>query len=265
MTTYRFLAFSCLHVPKHDHAAVEWLSAQIADHKPHYLICLGDLLDANAASRWPNEYHHTLAQEYDTANNILIELRKRARRDVRCVWTLGNHDANILAPNRIKADIRSLVDFRKHMSEVINKHWQIVPYIFNPHKGVYRLGQVTFCHGYEYGQCANENQAILLGRDWGLFCMGHTHRPSDGIVRVRVRGKLYLNRWYANPGMMCNADLVDYAVRRNTEPWGCGCVVGEAMRMKSPREGRYWDAELRLFSKPWDNGRVSSWHSALTP
>jgi hypothetical protein len=40
-------------------------------------------------------------------------------------------------------------------------------------------------------------------------------------------------------------------------------IVGESVDLHSPREGRYWDAEARMFAKPWDNGKIFSWHTAL--
>lgn len=251
-TTKRFLAFSCVHVPHHLPEAWESMRRLAAYHNPDVLICLGDLLNATAASRWAHEEEHTLLQECKQANGMIEGLRKSCGPNVQCIWTLGNHDDNLLAPNRIPKDLRDAVDFRRHMSEVCDKHWKILPYLYHP-PSVFRIGQVSFFHGFEHGATAGANQAITLGRDWpyALSVWGHTHRPYP-VERVKVRANTFLNRYTCNTGTLCDPSKMQYISRKNASMWGAGVCIGTAEDLRSPRESKCWDAELITSHGYWE-------------
>ena len=255
----RFLVCSDLHVPFLDEDAFEWLLEQIKDFKPHLLVLNGDLFEAKAASRWPSEYTHHLLDEYEKAGTVLHKLRKIAPKGCRLKFVLGNHDDNIQAPNRLPIDIRSAVAFHKHVDEL--KHWGQVPYENNPNKCMVSLGQVKFMHGFTTGKWSDRNEAVTHGAEWGLVIRGHTHRPVP--VTQAEFGSVKVNFWYANTGCLTKFDPpMDYMKRKSTQSWGHAIVVGEASELKSPRVGRYWDAELRMRKMAWDSD-VRSWKSAL--
>lgn len=246
-----FLAFSCVHIPFQDKGGVKWLLDAIEDKRPDVVVCLGDLFDANAASRWPNEYKHTLEEEYVGSNDLLKTIRKDILKDKStCVWLKGNHEANVLAPCRVKKDLRSLVSFEKHIDE--HTHWLHRPYIYHPLSGTYRLGQVTFAHGYEAGQNGDARQSVRLGVPYGLAVLGHTHRP-ERVTQTRLGG-VDLPYHYVNTGSFINMNPPpQYVMRSNTQRWGQGYVHGEAKELKSPRLSRNWDAELVVRKMAWDD------------
>ena len=259
MTIERFLAFSCMHVPYQDDSAVDWLLQQIESHKPDTIVCLGDVLDAAAASRFAGEHEHSLIDEYKQTDAILQRIRDAAY-TAKLVWCMGNHEDNLMSENRIPKDLRELTCFRNHMAQA--GHWQTLEYRYNSNSCVYRIGQVAFYHGFKFGDRANDDHCIQFGDQWGLTVMGHTHRPEP-VTRVRVRSGIYLKQWFANVGTLCDFDQMRYASRRNTEQWGQGCIVGEAMQLKSPRRGRYWDAEVRIRKMAWDGEQPPQWKTMI--
>jgi predicted MPP superfamily phosphohydrolase len=118
--TVRAAAFSCVHAPFFDKEAQRWLNQKVSGLKLDYLICLGDLLEADAASVHPGESEHSLEHEYQSAAGFLTGAREAADND-RCqfIWLLGNHDANIQKrdPRRVPKPLRSLLDWNKHNAE----------------------------------------------------------------------------------------------------------------------------------------------------
>ena len=249
-----FLALSCSHSPLHDRLAIEWACERIAHHEPDYLIHLGDFLEADAASRWPSEYDWTLKEEYASANWVLKRLRDSAPETTKCVWLEGNHDQNIISPNRINRKLRDLCDYRENIPEIANGKWSFgCPYVNDRERGAFRLGQVVFVHGYRAGQTADELQAPRFAYPYGLFVGGHTHRPKP-VVKVQTsksRVPDHYAAYYCNPGTVRDIDAVPYMTRKDRSGWGQGMVYGEAGvwrygRSYTPLE-KQWDAELEIF------------------
>jgi len=238
----RFLAFGCPHVPLADDSAIAWLLKRIREYKPQVILHLGDGHEACSASRWPHEYEWTLTDEF-TAHNKLLENIRKAAPKARRVFCWGNHDANLLAINRIDRQLRNLCDPRAHEPEL--RGWQHIPYIYCRKRGVFRLGQVTFGHGYEHGVSADEFHSYLLGVPYGLYVGAHTHRPVEVTQAMRTKA-VPLPYWYCNVG--CLRDLKPpYVERQRTYAWGHALVVGEAQPTKSPRMTRCWDAHLEVY------------------
>lgn len=241
MQTLKFLAFSCIHCPLQDNAFVDWMLGKIGEHRPDVVVHLGDGREANSASKWPSEYDWTLEDEYESHNTFLASVRKEAG-DASLVMLEGNHDDNIRAIGRIDAGLRSLCLPEKHEPEL--KHWKVLPYTYSQ-RGIYRIGSVTFGHGYEAGQNADEAQSLLLGMPYGLWIGGHTHRPQH-VTQVFKTKAIPLPYWYANAG--CGRVMeTDYMQRKRQHQWGQGIVVGESQPLKSPRMSKTWDAHLELF------------------
>lgn len=252
----RWLAFSCVHAPEHDDEAIDWVCAQIEEHKPDVLISLGDDLEADAASRWPSEAAYSLLDEYRADDAIKARLAKAAGPSCDLVRLMGNHCFNILDAGRINPKHRDLCDWRRPQfdstGEQVNANalkWRLgSSYDFCARRGVFRLGQCTFGHGWLTGRNGGRDQAVLLGDYMGLFVSGHTHAPEP-VQRAMMTGKVPLPYWYANAGTLRNLDP-EYMRRNNAFNWGHACVVGEADlrvgRAKSLRRSRCWSAETRV-------------------
>lgn len=257
----RWLYFSDIHVPHHDPESVQWVIEGIEKWKPDHLIFGGDGIDANAASRWPNEYKHSLKDEYDSFNQILQDCRKAAPDNCKLVWIRGNHEDNIVAPNRIKEDVRELCAIENNVAE--HEYWKAIPYSRHHIKGAYKLGQVYFIHGHELAPGKLDEQAIKMANyePFSLTVNGHTHRPTLQPVQVMLR-KTPLAHWRIDAGCSMAWDKAIYMNRLNMTDWGHAYVVGEAMPLKSPRKSREWNAEVRVKDMAGDTD-VVLWKSNL--
>lgn len=220
-------------------------------HAPNVLVCLGDLLDASPASRFPNEDEWDLAEEYAAAGEHLRLARQACGPSLdRCVWLHGNHDANIREPNRLPKRLRSLCDWRASdnplRAELEAGEWQEVPY---SHSQAFRLGPVVFQHGAEHSSLAGRNLSQLYAPEWGLLVWGHTHRPTQPTEAL-LSPRVSLRRWHANAGCMVDWDRLNYAARANTSTWGRAAVVGECALGQKRHGGRLnWDARTVVFSR----------------
>ena len=239
----KFVAFSCTHCPLEDKAAISWLHKQIEDVKPDYVVHLGDLFEADGASRFPAETTWDLKDEFDAGEKLLADLRQVGGPDCTYVFLPGNHDDNVLAANRIDKRLRGLCDWR-NLPELDN--W-LVPTQYNycRKRGVFRLGQVDFAHGYEANASAGKFESVYLSHEYHLYVHGHTHRPHD-VRQVMMNQTRPLRQWYANAGTLADMDR-EYMHRKRKGMWGQGCVVGETKITKSPRLSRNWTAETRVF------------------
>lgn len=262
MKVQRFLSLSDIHVPNTDKEAFYWACQQIADFKPDVVVLNGDLFEADAASRWPSEAEHDLLDEFIEAARVLEDIRE-AGEGANLVFLPGNHDANIVAPNRISRKLRRSTDYKQNrfVADAL-KHWRHdFQYISLPKLCTYRLGQVTFMHGFKSNASSDKSEALQYGDEWGLLVRGHTHRPCE-VTRVR-HYSTPLNRWYANSGCLVGIDPPpEYVQRKDTQEWGQAIVKGEAaIELKSPRVGRYWEAETVIRRLAWDDG--TPWRSKL--
>ena len=251
----RFAAHSCVHAPLHDEDAIAWYLGQLEEHQPDYVISLGDDLEADGASRWPSEKVHTLIDEYAADDDIkrrIIEVTPNATH----IRLMGNHCANILEQGRINPKLRELCDWRipqfSRSGVQVNKNalkWRVAgDYRMCKRRGVYRLGQVTFGHGWLTTAKADAQHSVMLGCPMGLFIGGHLHAPS-AVQQAMMTPKIPLPYWYANAGCLRMLDT-EYMKRKNAFNWGQACVLGEAdLRCgpaKSLRMTRQWAAETRI-------------------
>ena len=95
------------------------------------------------------------------------------------VWMEGNHDYNIRDWHRSKKQLVELIDYREHRElgpEL--EHWEWYPYEYSE-RGLFRLGQISFSHGFNAGIGADKKMALTEGfvLPFGLYVGGHTHRP----------------------------------------------------------------------------------------
>ncbi len=252
----RWLAFSCLHCPYHNNEAVSWMLDQIGEWRPDVIVHLGDGHEAAAASRFSsNEYAHYLREEYAFHNNILKDIRKKARslkrgkEKPRLIFLLGNHEDNLLASdaNRIPEDIRDLIDFRNWEEELENWEMPHARYVNDKRLGTVTVGHVTFAHGYEHGVNADELQALRLCEPYRLFVSGHTHRPL-AVTQAKRTARVVLPYWYANAGCLRSLNP-EYSLRKDTSRWGHAVVVGETEASGRPTHRVLWDAETRILHR----------------
>lgn len=240
-----FLAFSCTHCPLQDEEAVSWMLDRIAVMRPDYVLHLGDGHEADAASRFPSEFDHDLPMEFKAHNDLLKRVRL-AHEPATRIFIEGNHDANLMAWNRVNRKLRGLCNYRDHEPEL--QHWVMGPdYEYSP-RGVVRLGQITFGHGFATHGRGDETMSLELGIPYGLWIGGHTHRPLPPTQAMKTI-KTPLPYWYANAG--CMRDLKPHFVKRSsTIAWGQAVVVGTFRELEHekmiPME-RQWEAETIIF------------------
>lgn len=254
----KFSAFSCTHAPLQDEDFFDWYCSQLKEFDPEEVICLGDLYEADSASRWPSEADWTLNDEFREADKVLKQIRESAP-NARCKFLKGNHDDNLQSLNRINSKLRDTCDFEaqqfsRHgdwLNEEFLTNWQVVSeYNNSRNRGTYNIGMVTFGHGWAAGVNSDEDEAIALGMPFGLYVRGHTHRPTEGKPRQVFKSrKRPLPYWYLNVGCSCDMDR-DYVKRADQTMWGQGAVFGWAIPVKSPRlSRRTFDAEVRVFKR----------------
>ena len=243
METKKFVAFSCTHHPLQDNEAIDFLFRKISRFKPDVIVHLGDGHEANSASRWPNEYDWPLSLEFRCHNDFLKRIRKISPNSKK-VFLPGNHESNLISINRIDKKLRDLCDYRDHEDEL--NYWeQPAEYIHSRTRGVWRLGQVTFAHGYEISAAADELQSIMFGVPYGLYVGGHSHKPIEVLQAHRTRA-VPLPYWYCNAGTLGGLYPV-WMDRRRSNQWGQAVVTGDAALTKGSRSSRMWNAEVDIF------------------
>ena len=241
----RFIAFSCTHCPEHDPAAIAFLIDKIREYKPDIIVHLGDGIEADSASRWDSETEYVLETEFKTFSAILNQIRL-AGDGAECVFLEGNHDANLLEIGRIDKGFRSLCDWRRISNIPEMEFWQTpTSYDYDYYRGAYRIGQVTFAHGYTCGASAGKFEAMDFCREFGLYIHGHTHRPHE-VKQVMMTQTRPINWWYANAGTLGRLNP-GFMTRKRKSLWGQAIVIGEASDTKSPRTKRHWDAHVDIF------------------
>ena len=138
----------------------------------HFVHC-GDLLEAAAASVHAGEHDHTLADEFEHANNFLRSIRKALPKSCRLIWLNGNHDDNIFKrdPRRIPKALRDMIEIGRDSRWPEFSKWTQYPYAKNQ-RGQVQIGQVVFFHGFDAGQTSDELEALQFNNITG----GHSHR-----------------------------------------------------------------------------------------
>jgi len=240
----KVIAWGCTHLPVHDEDTRQWRLERIRQEQPDYVINLGDWLDADGASRWPNEHEWTLADEYRWLAKDAGDIAKASPKSQK-VWLLGNHDDNLRAPNRIPKKLREVCSWEQNLEvhEAI-RDWTVVPY---SERHYYRLGQVTFRHGCNAGTNCDRNAALLHGVANGLVIGAHTHAPVQP-TQVVLPGKIPLPYWYANVGCGADWDKMEYVSRSNIALWGHAIAVAHVncKQRRSSFASRQWECRIEV-------------------
>jgi hypothetical protein len=242
----KLVGFSCTHHPLHDPGAISWLIDLIVREKPTVLGFMGDGIESNASSQWPDamELGLDLEDEFKSLNGFLADLRKAAPR-ARKRYLPGNHEENILRAGRIDKRLRSLVDWKNHRNVPELKNWEVgKSYNYSRRLGATWLGQICLSHGYETTPTQQSTEAMYFTRNvpHSLYLCGHTHRPQP-VTQVEFKGGLTLPHHYANVGCLRNLEP-GYMERKRKWGWGHAAFVGEFIPTKSPRMSREWDGRI---------------------
>jgi UDP-2,3-diacylglucosamine pyrophosphatase LpxH len=251
-----WLAFSCLHAPLHDPEAVAWLVELIAAKQPDVIVNMGDGHEMGWASRFDDDSEIDALEEYKAHNEIMREIRQAAP-EARRVFLPGNHEWRLYS-NTVPEQIRTALHWKTHEPE-LRDHWEHpVDYLNCRHRGVFRLGQVVFSHGFAVSASSVKKETCTLAREWGLYVHGHTHRATQPgpPERIQMTTSWLANWWRANPG--CLRDLKPgYMSQLDSTLWTQGAVWGHAQLIKSPRAKRCWEATTEIFRTydQWSAGR----------
>lgn len=249
----KWAAISCTHAPLQDDTAVALACRELESFKPDVFIHVGDLFEADYPAKFDNERGWELEDELKAANTLLKQFHS-AVGDAKKVLLIGNHDDNILGNGRIHPKIRSLANFldpEKRLVPELLDHWEIgAKYVYNREVGTYRIGQATFCHGFEAGTSSDEYQAYQLGVPFGISVFGHTHRPVPVTQAMRTK-TVSLPYWYTNVGTLSHLESMNYMDRKRRALWGQGIVLGESMLWRYEASmlpnSKLWDAETKIF------------------
>ena len=187
---------------------------------------------------------------YESHNEIMKEIRLAAP-DARRIFLPGNHEWRLFKP-QVPEQIRTALHWKTHEPE-LRDHWEHpVQYLNCRHRGVFRLGQVVFNHGFAVSASSVKKETCTLAREWGLYVHGHLHRATQPgpPERVQMTANWLGNWWRANPG--CMRDLKPaYMGQLDSSAWSQGAVIGRAQIIKSPRAKRCWDCRTDIF-RPYD-------------
>lgn len=249
-----FVAFSCPHCPFQTQEVVDRMLGRIADIEPDVVVCLGDLFEADAASvhKHRMEERMDLFEEYKSGATFLSAIREAAPTAIKLVWLYGNHDDNLQTNDarRIPKHLRNLIHWNKTEFGSEFRQWQQIPYEKSA-RGVFRLGQVLFYHGFDVRQGSDEAEALQINNYCGghahtLMIRGHTHAPIP-VTQVEYTARIGLPFYYANPGTL-GPLKPDYMKRKDSSKWGHAFIHG-TVRLGRPsrlRQGPQWSAVLEL-------------------
>ena len=235
-----FLAFGCVHVPIHDTDGVAWLVEQVRERQPDVLVCLGDMLDAEAVSRHDKASPRRLIDEYEAADGLCAQLNEAAPK-AKKVWLAGNHEQRIQRPEH--AMLSDVLDYRKHLRAT--RRWKHIDYVQDDDH-TFNLGQVTFMHGFAVGTASCKYESYDYGVENGLTVYAHTHRPHP-VHRISL-GTRKLRCHHVNTGTFISREAVKgpggYMQAQRTKDWGQGIVVGAACTKRRMDPHYRWRAEL---------------------
>lgn len=257
----RWAAISCVHCPFENKAAQAAMLDSLADAGGQYgpitdFICLGDLVEAGAiGSVHPNEYDHTLSDEYEAAANYLEAIRAVLPAECRLHWTLGNHCSNLTVNDqrRTPKAVRNLIHWsQSEWADVFSK-WKQYPYrkpSIHEAGGCLQIGQCVFSHGWDVAQNSGRNEAFQLSYATGswpnrLFVRGHTH-TVEHVQQARVTPKTPTHTWFANAGTM--GPLRPPYCHRQWSIWNPAIVWGECYvhHRINRYPGKCWDAHVQI-------------------
>lgn len=186
----------------------------ISDYKPHHRIHLGDCFDFANLRRGADPREEGDDMEPDlTAGYLFLEKMRPT------VFLTGNHDQRLF---RLVEDARGIVrQYAKEGTKQLLDYLRGIDCQFTGEyhiRNLYRLGNLTFLHGFS----ANINAVAEHAAAYGSCVMGHLHRNemkackrSDNARGICVGG-------------LGDFQKMTYASQRlATHMWGRGWCFGE--------------------------------------
>lgn len=244
MSEYKsFVAIGCTHRPIHNESYCKWILDRVNQLRPDFFIHCGDLFDQKCVSRFVKHNAPTLEEEYKSANDFLDELNHKLTGDCKKVYIQGNHCSRIFREEN--RQYGNLLDFRIHCDAL--KDWKVFDYKQHP-KHVYKLGQVTFAHGWSTTQGGAITEAINLSGPNTLYIHSHTHK-GHAPYQVNWGQRRKLPYWIANVGCGISSEE-GYFQEWDTSQWNRGYIFGVTQLRK--REKPTFEAEFVEHSKIWD-------------
>ncbi len=251
----KVLAYSCTHIPRHDKEAEDWMLGRISDEQPDIIVHIGDLIEAEAASKFKHSgVTWDLLGEYEQADEHFLRVYE-AYPPARRVFLKGNHDANIQDIGRIDSALWRLADPKQNM-----KRWSLfehpTEYIFDKFRGTFKVGQITFAHGWSTAVNADKIHALELADPYGLYVGGHTHRP-ERVSQISATQTIPLPYWAANVGTLRDIVDVHWMERKKRSRWGQAVFIGEVDTSWTFLENmmpntRRWSGDIEIFRTYYD-------------
>lgn len=207
----RILAYSCTHFPyAHEHA-FKFLKDLKREYKPTVVVCLGDVCDLHAFSKWPKHPEcYSAADEIKEAREGVRQLADIFPRQLVCK---SNHDERI---RRLAVS--------HGMPEAVVKTWQEV--LKAPQGWQYawewEVGPALAIHGDRYSGAMGIRNAVKDN-----FCcsiMGHVHTEA-GVFWQETKGGLV---WGLQAGCLIDPTYAAFEYQqtnRNRPLIGAGVVI----------------------------------------
>lgn len=200
VSTTRVLVMSDIHVPHQDETALRVVEDFKKDFKPHITLFLGDIIDAYSVSTFVKDVAiHDQLDEFEICNELLDRFQPT-------VYFDGNHEERFRRPS-IPQEYRRLLDPRKWL-KLHKRGIKWIPYSTNP-KDIYRLGSLSFLHGFYTGSTA----ARRMAQAFGCCVFGHTHAAGE-VPLPNVRDVVAFNT-----GCLCDLYPGYMATRPNGLQW----------------------------------------------
>jgi metallophosphoesterase superfamily enzyme len=207
----RILAYSCPHAPYQHDKAFSFLKTLKQEYKPTVVVCLGDMCDLHAFSKWPK--HPECYGAADEIKEAKEGVRKLADLFPRQLVCKSNHDERI---RRLAVS--------HGMPEETVKTW---PEVFKAPAGwkyawEWEIGPALAIHGDRYSGKDGIRKAVTDN-----FCstiMGHIHTEA-GVFHQETKGGAV---WGLQVGCLINPAYAAFEYQqtnRNRPLLGAGVVI----------------------------------------
>lgn len=190
------------HVRHRDYAAVDVFLQFIEWFKPHGHIIMGDFLDAEGISHWPNDKlrHRDFISEVIEARELLEEIVKRTKTAKLRIYLEGNHEdwinqamAAKLPELFIGLDKLGLVPDLKALLDLDKFDYKMVKV-----NHIFKLGNANFTHGL---YASSNHPKTHLDKLKDNIYYGHLH-DVKGTHETSLKGRIES----ASLGCLCRLD-----------------------------------------------------------
>lgn len=185
----RWLLVPDMHGADCDLSALSILDEFKKDFKPHHTVFFGDLINADAVSKYDSHGGPTLEQEYGTANAMLDRFKPD-------IFLEGNHEERLRRPGLVKQELVDVLSPVKWLN-IEKRKIKWYPYTNDPDK-ILRVGYLTMIHGFAFNEHACKTEAQCFG------CVVHAHTHRIATYQPK---NAYHNHTGFNIGCLCKLNL----------------------------------------------------------